>query len=71
MIEMGTIKPKPEVVAGTKRLVAGLSALQPDSGIKVEIHDGKVHFIEVGTNNLVAEFEFSPSDSNWDTTQIE
>ncbi len=58
MVEKGTTHPKPEVVAGMKRLVAGLSAMPSDAGVRLEIQDGRTRFRAAGTGDLIAEFDF-------------
>jgi hypothetical protein len=61
LIEKGLAKPKPEIVAGVKKLVAGLSEMQPDDMVGHEIQDGKVCFKVVTTGDLIAEFPFIPN----------
>jgi hypothetical protein len=55
MVGKGTTHPKPEVVAGMRRLVTGLSEMRPDPMIGLEIRDGKLYFKDAATGKLVAE----------------
>jgi hypothetical protein len=57
MVDKGIMHPKPEVVAGMRRLVTGLSAMQPDAKIILENQDGKALFKVATTGDLVAEIE--------------
>ena len=59
MVEKGTIRPKPEVVAGMRQLVAGLSPLEPDARITLEIQPGWTLFKVAATGELVARIEFN------------
>jgi hypothetical protein len=66
LIEKGLAKPKPEIIAGTKKLVAGLSEMQPDDMVSFEVQDGKAYFKVATTGDLIAEIPWIP---NWDTTK--
>ena len=59
MAERGTIHPKTEVVAGMRRLVAGLSTLEPETRISLEIKPGWTLFKVAATGELVAKLEFN------------
>ena len=50
---------KPEVVAGMRRLVSGLSSLEPDTRIGLEIQPGWAFFKVAATGELVAKIEFN------------
>jgi len=58
MARKGTTHPKPEVVAGMRRLVAGLSAMPSDAKVRLEIRDGKTRFRKASTGDLLVEFDF-------------
>jgi hypothetical protein len=59
MVDKGTIKPKPEVIAGMKRLVSALIEMQPETRIYIEAPSGKCFFKVVATGELIAELNFS------------
>jgi hypothetical protein len=63
MVGKGTTHPKPEVVSGMQRLVAGLSEMRPDATIGLEIRDGKAYFKDAATGKLVAEIPYIKFDS--------
>jgi hypothetical protein len=58
MAEKGTIHPKPEVVAGMRQLITGLSAMPSDAKVRLEIQDGKTRFRAASTGDLLVEFDF-------------
>ena len=59
MAERGVTHPKPEVVAGMRRLVAGLSAMSSEALVRFENHDGKWKFRVASTGDLLVEFDFT------------
>lgn len=59
MAEKGTIRPKTEVVVGMRQLVAGLSSLEPETKISLEIQPGWTVFKVAATDELVAKIEFN------------
>ena len=59
MAEKGITHPKPGFVEGTRQLIAGLSAMPPDAGVRLEIRDGKTRFSEVSTGNLLVVYDFT------------
>jgi hypothetical protein len=63
MAERGTTHPKPEVVAGMRQLVAGLSALPSDALVRFENQNGKWRFRVASTGDLLVEFDFTDDDA--------
>jgi hypothetical protein len=61
LVEKGLAKPQPEIIAGMKKLVAGLSEMQPDDMVGHEMQDGIVYFKVAATGDLIAEFPFIPN----------
>jgi len=61
LIEKGLAKPKPEIIAGVRKLVAGLSEMQSDDMVSHDMQDGKVCFKIATTGDLIAEFPFIPN----------
>ena len=59
MAEDGVTSPRPEVVSGMRRLVAGLSALAPKAKVRLEIHGSHAQFIAAATGELLGEFTFT------------
>jgi hypothetical protein len=62
MAEKGTIRPKTEVVAGMRQLVAGLSSLEPDTKITLGIQPSWTLFKVAATGELVAKIKFNDKD---------
>jgi hypothetical protein len=58
MSERDVTHPTPEVVAGMKRLVAGLRLLDPEEGIHLDATDERAIFTRTATGKLVARIEF-------------
>lgn len=56
MAEDGVTSPRPEIVAGIRRLIANLSVQDPNAKVRLE-HDGvRVRFIAAATGELLGEF---------------
>ena len=60
MIETGITHPPPEIAEGVKRLVAGLSELQPNDLVYFEIQNGNIYWKTAPADNLIAEFPWIP-----------
>jgi len=58
MAESGTTHPKAGVIAGVRRLVAGLEAMAPDEKVEGEALPSKYTFRNARTGALIAEIEF-------------
>lgn len=58
MAETGTTHPKKTVVAGIRRLVAGLETMEPDAKVETDALPGKYTFRNAVTGALIAEIEF-------------
>jgi hypothetical protein len=59
MVEKGITHPKPEVVAGMRRLVSGLCSLEPTTKSRLELQPGWALFKIAATGELVAQIEFN------------
>ena len=59
MAERGVTSPRAEIVTGMRRLVAGLSALDADAKVRLEIHGSHTRFISAATGELLGEFTFT------------
>jgi hypothetical protein len=57
MIEKGTTHPKPAVIDGVRRLVAGLRKLDPKEGIRVDANKERYIFTRASTGELVAQID--------------
>ena len=58
MAERGVTHPEPEVVAGVRKLVAGLAAMPPDARVTLDAQPGKYIFKSTLTGDLIAEIDF-------------
>jgi hypothetical protein len=58
MAECGTTHPKASVVAGVRKLVAGLEAMAPDAKVEGDALPGKYTFRDARTGAMIAEIEF-------------
>lgn len=58
MVEKGTIRPKKEVVAGMRELVSGLTKLEPNAKISLEIQPGLTLFKVAAGGDLVGKIQF-------------
>ena len=54
--EEGITHPDPQIVAGAKRLVSGLSVLPPDTEVRLELQSERSRFLVAATGELIAEF---------------
>lgn len=59
MAERGVTSPQPDVVAGMRRLVAGLSVLEPNAEVRPEIRGQQTRFIVAATGDLLGAFTFT------------
>jgi hypothetical protein len=58
MVESAITRPKPEVVAGMRRLLAELESMAPDSRVRCEAQSQRYQFISADTGDLTAEIKF-------------
>jgi len=58
MAESGTTHPKASVVAGVRKLVAGLEAMAPEGKVECDALPGKYSFRDALAGAMIAEIEF-------------
>jgi len=58
MVEKGITCPKPQVVAGMRRLVSGLQGMQPDAKVRLDAQPHRYRFTAADTGRLIGEIEF-------------
>ena len=59
--EEGITHPAPQVVAGARRLVSGLSVLPPETPVRLELHSDHSRFLVAATGEVIAEIDFPAS----------
>lgn len=59
MAERSVTPTPPHVLAGMRRLVAGLSAQAPDAKVRLETDNSRFRFLAAATGELIGEFSIT------------